>query len=53
MEGGKVQLGYWSIRGLAERIRMFLEYTGLPYDEVKYTSEDIDKWFGHDKPHLA
>lgn len=51
MQGGKIQLGYWSIRGLAERIRMFLEYTGLEYEEIKYT--DHAKWFGEDKPNFA
>jgi glutathione S-transferase len=53
MEGGKLKLGYWGIRGLAERIRMLLEYTGLPYEEVKYTGETAQQWFGHDKPEYA
>lgn len=47
----KVRLGYWSIRGLAERIRMLLEYTGTPYEETKYTT-DNNQWFGVDKPEL-
>jgi glutathione S-transferase len=30
-------LGYWNIRGLAERIRLLLEYLQIPYDQVIYT----------------
>lgn len=33
---GKLVLGYWPIRGLAERIRLVLEYTGLQYEQVFY-----------------
>ena len=29
-------LGYWSIRGLAESIRMLLNYLSVPYEEVLY-----------------
>ena len=32
----KLVLGYWPIRGLAERIRLLLEYFGLPYEQVFY-----------------
>jgi glutathione S-transferase len=32
----KLVLGYWAIRGLGERVRHLLEYTGLPYEEVRY-----------------
>jgi len=42
---GKVVLGYWQIRGLAERCRMLLEYVGLPYEQVQYTGETSKKWF--------
>ena len=54
MEGGKVILGYWAIRGLAERIRMLMEYTGLEYEEEKYEGggETRDKWFKEVKPEL-
>ena len=52
MQEAKVTLGYWQIRGLSERIRMLLEYVGIPYDEVKYTGETRDKWFSEDKPEL-
>ena len=34
---GKVTIGYWAIRGLAERLRQLCEYTGLSYDEVKFS----------------
>ena len=43
-------LGYWPIRGLAERIRLVLEYTGLQYEQVFYYEQDEDKWFKEDKP---
>ena len=52
MQEGKVTLGYWGIRGLSERIRMLLEYVGIPYDEVKYTGETRDKWVSEVKPVL-
>lgn len=45
MDKGKVNLGYWGIRGLAERIRMLLEYVGLPYEETKYGGDNSNKWF--------
>ena len=49
---GQVTLGYWGIRGLAERVRMLLEYVGLPYQQKIYTSTDRDAWFLQDKPNL-
>jgi glutathione S-transferase len=49
---GKVVLGYWDIRGLAERIRHLLEYTGLTYDQVFYAESKEDQWFQVDKPKL-
>lgn len=52
----KVVLGYWQIRGLSERIRMILEYTGLPYDEEKYDGSgevDRERWFKEVKPELS
>lgn len=51
-EGNKVHLGYWAIRGLSERIRMLLEYVGIPYEESKYTGQTAQKWFGEVKPEL-
>ena len=50
MQEGPVVLGYWAIRGLAERLRMLLEYTQTPYTEEKYTPETAPKWFGEVKP---
>ncbi|XP_060629239.2 glutathione S-transferase Mu 4-like [Anolis sagrei] len=31
-----VTLGYWDIRGLAHAIRLLLEYTETPYEEIRY-----------------
>jgi len=51
-----VTLGYWAIRGLAEPIRLLLEYTGLAYNQKKYTSNEdwqADKQsIGFDFPNL-
>lgn len=33
----KVTLGYWNIRGLAEKVRHLLEYLHIEYDQVIYT----------------
>ncbi|XP_034028125.1 glutathione S-transferase Mu 1-like [Thalassophryne amazonica] len=43
-------LGYWDIRGLAQPIRLLLEYTGSDYEEKRYCcgeAPDYDKscWF--------
>lgn len=48
----KLVLGYWSIRGLAERIRLLLEYLGLEYEQVFYLESKEDQWFKVDKPTL-
>jgi len=48
----KVTLGYWNIRGLAERIRLFLEYLQIPYEQVIYTPETANDWSEKDKPNL-
>lgn len=47
---GGVVLGYWKIRGLAEKIRMVLEYVGIPYTENKYNADNENKWFSEEKP---
>uniref|UniRef100_A0A3P9PK40 glutathione transferase n=2 Tax=Poecilia reticulata TaxID=8081 RepID=A0A3P9PK40_POERE len=44
-------LAYWDIRGLAQPVRLLLEYTGTAYDEKFYTcgeAPDYDRscWFG-------
>jgi len=44
-------LGYWNIRGLANYIRLLLEYTGEAYEEKRYN--DFTEWFEKDKPKLA
>jgi len=46
----KIVLGYWNIRGLAERVRLLLEYVGLPYEQKFFTPETTDDWFGKLKP---
>jgi len=33
-------------------IRQLLEYTKLPYEEVKYEEDNEDPWFKVDKPKL-
>jgi len=38
-----IVLSYWDIRGLAEPIRLLLEYAGAKYDQVLQT--DREKWF--------
>jgi len=52
----EVTLGYWAIRGLAEPSRLLLEYTGVAYNQKKYTAyEDwvADKsTIGFDFPNL-
>ena len=35
-----LELGYWRCRGVAEPIRMLLEYTKLPYRDVRYECGD-------------
>jgi len=46
-------LGYWAIRGLAERLRLLLEYCEIPYTEEKYEGpEGRVRWFSKVKPSL-
>jgi glutathione S-transferase len=53
MEEPGVKLGYWAIRGLAERIRQLLEYCGVPYSQEVYAgAEGREKWTNADKPRL-
>eukprot|EP00756_Hemistasia_phaeocysticola_P000024 Hpha_TRINITY_DN10018_c0_g1::TRINITY_DN10018_c0_g1_i1::g.83933::m.83933/K00799/GST, gst; glutathione S-transferase len=58
-EGGKLQLGYWSIRGLAEPIRLALEHVGAEYDDVRIDAGPADSdeykqhWMKKVKPQLA
>lgn len=45
-----VTLGYWNIRGLAERIRLVLEYLQIKYNQTIFTPETEDEWFSKVKP---
>ncbi|KAK6470434.1 glutathione S-transferase Mu 3-like [Huso huso] len=52
-----MKLGYWDIRGLAQPIRLLLEYTGTQYEEKLYScgeAPDYDKscWFD-EKPKIG
>lgn len=48
---GKVTLGYWGIRGLAQVPRLLLAYTGAVWEDVKYTQRE--QWFDKDKKDLG
>jgi glutathione S-transferase len=41
----KVTLGYWNIRGFAERIRLLLAYLNIDFDQIIYTPETRQDWF--------
>lgn len=43
MEGSKVKLGYWKIRGRGQVLRHLLAYTGLPWEEKTY--DQPGEWF--------
>ncbi|CAL8076330.1 unnamed protein product [Calicophoron daubneyi] len=45
-------LGYWKLRGLAQPIRLLLEYTDEKYEEHLYGQHDGEKW-QKDKPQLG
>ena len=45
-----MELWYWNIRGLAERIRLVMEYVGIKY--VNKSFESRDQWFKDMKPTL-
>ena len=47
-----VKLGYWQIRGLAERVRMIMEYLSIPYQMVDYNKDNSPSWFKEIKPEL-
>ena len=46
-------LGYWNIRGLAEQIRLVLEYLEISYEQKIYTREEYQEWFAKDKLELG
>jgi len=43
-KGDKAILGYWKIRGLAQAIRLLLEYTKTPYEEALYEGDKRQQW---------
>lgn len=50
MEGGKITIAYWGIKGRGQVLRELAEFTGLPYENKFYT--DPSEWFGKDKAAL-
>ena len=40
MEGGKLTIGYWKIRGLIAPVKYLLEYLAVPYNAVDYEQGD-------------
>ncbi|TPP67459.1 GST 26 [Fasciola gigantica] len=38
------KLGYWKLRGLAQPVRLLLEYLGEEYEEHLYGRDDREKW---------
>ena len=47
----EVIFGYWKFRGLGQYLRLLLAYTGTPFKEVQYDSEE--RWFKEDKINLG
>ena len=58
MSDGRIEIGYWSIRGLAAPLRMMCEYTGAAYHAKNYDIPekdgvwDFSSWFGSAKGEL-
>jgi len=46
-KGGKVEMGYWAIRGLGAPLRMMLEYSGIEYSDFQV--DEPGQWFGAKK----
>mmetsp|Transcript_92093 Transcript_92093/g.260188 ORF Transcript_92093/g.260188 Transcript_92093/m.260188 type:complete len:243 (+) Transcript_92093:104-832(+) len=46
-KGGKIEMGYWAIRGLGAPLRMMLEYTGADYTDFQV--REPGEWFGSKK----
>jgi len=38
--GGKLIFGYWAIRGLAQPIRLLLNYVGVAFEDKRYTQHE-------------
>lgn len=49
-KAGKIELGYWAIRGLAAPLRMMLEHSGLEYSEFQI--KEAGQWFGAKKDEI-
>ena len=48
-----LNLGYWNIRGLAEGLRLLMEYLEVPYTQTLYKTADKGvNWFSKDKPEM-
>ena len=47
----KIILGYWPIRGFGQIPRLLLAYSGLEFEEKRYT--DWKEWFEKDKQGLG
>nr|XP_039263947.1 glutathione S-transferase Mu 2-like [Styela clava] len=45
---GKLELGYWNIRGLAQPARLLLEYGGVEYEDKRYQC-DMEPPYGRSK----
>ncbi|XP_015913227.1 glutathione S-transferase class-mu 26 kDa isozyme 47 [Parasteatoda tepidariorum] len=41
---GKIVVGYWDVRGLAEPIRYLLHYKNVPFEDKRYQLEERDVW---------
>ncbi|KAL7057353.1 hypothetical protein AAHC03_019097 [Spirometra sp. Aus1] len=39
-----ILLGYWAIRGLAQPIRLLLEYVGADYEEKRFGKTGLEEW---------
>jgi len=46
-KGGKIEMGYWAIRGLGAPLRMMLEHSGIEYSD--FVVNTPDQWFGSKK----
>jgi len=44
---GKLEMGYWAIRGLGAPVRMMLEHSGIEYSDFQVNKPD--EWFGSKK----
>lgn len=46
-KSGKIEMGYWAIRGLGAPLRMMLEYSGADYTDFRV--QEPGQWFGTKK----